>query len=61
MADFEAITENIRRLRRDIEAELDNTSSSQIVTSTLVEKLADLRRRAAANPRAEEDERPPLK
>jgi hypothetical protein len=46
MAELDGITENLRRMRRDIDAQLESTASSQAVTSELVEKIAELRRRS---------------
>jgi hypothetical protein len=46
MAELEGISENLRRMRRDIDAQLESTASSQAVTSELVEKIAELRRRS---------------
>jgi hypothetical protein len=43
MAESDGIAEHLRRLRRDLDEQLENTDSSRGVTSKLVKKIQDLR------------------
>ena len=46
MDDFEAITESLRRQRRDLKASLDSTATRRDQTSEVLRKIEELRERA---------------
>ena len=50
MADLDSISEQLRRQRRDLEQSIDETATGE--TKRLLEKLEELRRRAAETQRA---------
>jgi hypothetical protein len=48
MDDFEAITETLRRQRKDLDDQFDQTASRSNETSRLLEKIQELARRSEA-------------
>lgn len=52
MSDLDAITDSLRRQRRDMDTLLDETASRGDETTKVLEKLEELRRRAEQTGRA---------
>jgi chromosome segregation ATPase len=55
MAELDALAENIRRQRKDLDELLENTSTRSRETGHLLEKLQELRARSERSQRAYDD------